>query len=350
MRRLSVAVVCLIAAGASCSSSTSTSTSTVTNTSTNATGPLDGNITLYSGQHEQTVAALVAAFEAGSTIKVAVRSDDEATLSNQIIQEGPASPADVFFGENPSALNTLDARKILAPTSASTLSQVPTIDYPTSGTWVGVSARAVALVYNTSQVKETALPTSILDFAQPAWKGKFGFAPGETDFQPIVTAIVELKGLPAATAWLAGLKANAKVYDDNEALVAAVDRGEVMTGVIDHYYWYRLRDEVGAGKVGSALHYFAAGDPGSLVDVSGAGQLASSKHPKSAQAFLAFLVSKTAQDIIATSESYEYPLAAGVTTAKPLRPYADFGTPILSIDDLGDGQQALQLLQAAGLL
>jgi iron(III) transport system substrate-binding protein len=239
---------------------------------------------------------------------------------------------------------------MLAPTAVTTLAAVPAADSPTTGAWVGVSARAVALIFNTAKLQDSALPASILDLAQPAWKGTFGVAPGETDFQPIITTIVKLSGLDAATSWLKGVKANAATYDDNEALIAAVNRGEVAAGIVDHYYWYRMVDEVGASKVTSALHYFAKGDAGSLVDVSGAGQLASSKHPRSAQAFLAFLVGPTAQRIIADSQSYEYPLAAGVTTSKPLRPLADFGPPVISIADLGDGRQALQLLQQVGLL
>ena len=39
-----------------------------------------------------------------------------------------------------------------------------------------------------------------------------------------------------------------------------------------------------------------AGDPGSLVDVSGAGVLASSKNQAAAQAFLAYLVSDPGAD------------------------------------------------------
>src|SRR4249919_3844278 len=60
------------------------------------TGARAGSITLYSGQHEQTVSQLVADFQKRTGIHVAVRSADEATLANQIIQEGSRSPADVF--------------------------------------------------------------------------------------------------------------------------------------------------------------------------------------------------------------------------------------------------------------
>ncbi|MCU1390178.1 MAG: extracellular solute-binding protein family 1 [Ilumatobacteraceae bacterium] len=341
--------VAIVVSVTSCGSSSNPTTSTTGSGSTVATAG-DGALTLYSGQHEQTVTALVAAFGAATGITVNVRSDDEATLANQILQEGKDSPADMFFAENPPALNVLDDAKLLAPVAPSTLAKVATTYNPTSGDWVGVSARSVALAYNTDQVGESALPSSILDLAEPAWKGKVGFAPGETDFQPLITTIIKLKGLDAATAWLKDLKANSTIFDDNEGLVAAIDRGEVEVGIIDHYYWFRLRDEVGASKLKTGLHYFASGDAGNLVDVSGAAQLATSKHPKSDAAFLAFLVSEAGQRIIADSESYEYPLGSGVQTTKDLRPFADFGQSPMSIADLGDGKQALQLLQQVGLL
>ena len=78
-------------------------------------------------------------------------------------------------------------------------------------------------------------------------------APSETDFQPVVTRVIAAKGHDGAVAWATALKDNAKVYDSNESLITAVNRGEVAMGMVDHYYWYRLRDEVGAGNVHSAL-------------------------------------------------------------------------------------------------
>jgi iron(III) transport system substrate-binding protein len=343
-----VAVALAVTLGA-CGSYSSTSSATAPDVTTAGTTP-DGGITVYSGQHEETVTALTKAFTAKTGIAVKVRSDDEATLANQLLEEGSDSPADVFYAENPPALTVLDDSHRLGKVLSATLGAVPASQSPTSGDWVGVSARSAALAYNPTMVPESALPASLRDLADPAWKGKVGFAPSETDFQPLVTTMVKTDGLDAATTWLKGLKANAKIYDSNEDLVTAVDQGEVATGVIDHYYWYRLRDEVGADKLEAGLHYFPAGDPGALVDVSGAAVLASTKHPGSAQAFLAFLVSPEAQNIIGTSESYEYPLATGITSSKSLRPLADSGTSPMTIAQLGDGKQALALMQQVGLL
>ena len=313
-------------------------------------GARAGSITLYSGQHEQTVSKLAADFEKRTGVHVAVRSADEATLANQIIQEGSRSPADVFFAENPPALQALAERKLLAPVPAATLRVVPRGDSSPSGSWVAVSARSAVLVYNTGKITPAALPSSLLDLASPKWKGKVAIAPGETDFQPLVTSIAQLRGTSAAVAWLKALKRNAKVYDDNELIVAAVNKGAVLTGLVDHYYWYRLRDEVGPSHTKSAIHYFAPRDPGMLVDVSGAAILQSSKHAADARRFLAYLVGKPAQTIIATSESYEYPLRPGVTNTKIDRPLGDIVPAKVSATQLGDGKAALEMLQQVGLL
>ncbi|MGI8803302.1 MAG: extracellular solute-binding protein [Solirubrobacteraceae bacterium] len=308
-------------------------------------------ITVYSGQHQQTATLLANDFRVRTGIAVNLRSSDEAALANQLLREGGDSPADVFFAENPPALTVLSHHGLLAPVAADTLSHVASRYDSPGRDWVGVSARSAVLVYNTAQLQPAALPATLQELAGPAWKGKLGFAPTETDFQPLIAALVKLKGAPAAVSWLNGLKANGKVYDSNETLVSAVNRGDVAAGLIDHYYWYRLRDELGAGKIQSALHYFAAGDPGALVDVSGAAALKSSRHAALAQKFLAYLVSAPAQQIVAHSESYEYPLGSSVPIAKPgLRPFAQLKPPTVSIDDLGDGRASLMLLQQVGLI
>ena len=309
-----------------------------------------GSITVYSGQHEQTVRQLVGDFTRRTGIRVNLRSGDEAELANQILQEGTASPADVFYAGNPPPLQVVRAKGLLALVQASTLAAVPAKDDSPTGQWVGVSARSGALVYNTAQVPPARLPATLQELAGPAWKGRFGFAPTETDFSPIVTALARTRGASAAERFLVGLKANAKVYADNEAVAAAVNRGEVQTGLVEHYYWYRLRKELGDGATHSALHYFAAGDPGGLLAVSGAGVLASSRHQGDAQRFLAYLVSAPGQSLIGTSDSFEYPLAKGARSSQPLRPFDQLRPPALSPVDLGDGKQALALLQQANLL
>jgi iron(III) transport system substrate-binding protein len=309
-------------------------------------------ITLYNGQHPQTTAALVSAFERQTGIFVQVRNGDEDVLASQIAQEGSGSPADVYYAENSPALQFLAEKGLLSPVTPSTLARVPAQYNSPHGRWVGVSARVSGFVYNTARLTPAELPTSVMDLAGPRWAGKLGLAPSETDFEPVVISVARTFGDAAALRWLKGLQSNAAghIYPDNESLVAAVNSGQVAIAIIDHYYWYRLHYEIGPSRTHSAFEYFAPRDPGYVVDVSGAAVLSSSSHQAEAQRFVAFLVSETGQQIIAHSQSYEYPLASGVSTAQPLRPFEELQPTTLSIADLGDGRRAISLLQQAQLL
>src|SRR5271166_3979588 len=83
------------------------------------------SLTLYSGQHVQTTAALVQAFEKATGITVNTRSADEDTLAAQISTEGGNSPADVFYTENSPALEYLQGKGRLSPVLPTTLAKVP---------------------------------------------------------------------------------------------------------------------------------------------------------------------------------------------------------------------------------
>jgi iron(III) transport system substrate-binding protein len=318
-----------------------------------AFGSTGVTITLYNGQHVQTTESLVSAFEkANPRISVAVRSNDEDTFDAQIVQEGSRSPADVIYTENSPALEYLQQRGLLAKVTAPTLAKTPAKYDSPNGDWVGISARVSVLVYNPSLIKKSALPTTVLELAKSRYKGQLAFAAGETDFQPIVTSVLAAYGKQRTLAWLNGIKANAvgHVYPDNETITNDVNRGLVAFGVINQYYWYRLRAEIGASNVHSKIAYFAPHDPGYVIDVSGAGVLQSSKHKAAAEKFLAFLVSAKGQEIIAHSISYEYPLASGVTTAQPETPFNDLQPYPIDVAQLGTGQRAITLLREVQLL
>ena len=127
-------------------------------------------------------------------------------------------------------------------------------------------------------------------------------------------------GEKAAAAWLAGLRRNARVYQDEEAVVAAVDRGDVATGIINQYYWYRLRLEQGAARTHSKLYYFGGNDAGSVVNIAGAGVLASSHHRAEAERFVEFMASAAGQKVMAAGDDFEYPVRPGVAPNSALPP------------------------------
>jgi iron(III) transport system substrate-binding protein len=313
------------------------------------------SIILYNGQHPETTDALVSAFEKQTGITVNVRDDDEDTLADQIETEGSRSPADVFYTENSPPLESLQGKGLLAKVDAATLSHTPARFSSPDGDWVGVSARVSVLIYNPSLISASQLPTHASQLAEGKYSGKLALAPEETDFQPIVTAYLRAYGRPATLSWLKAIYANASghVYPDNETIADEVNRGAVAFGIVNQYYWYRMRAEIGSGRIHSKITYFAPGDPGYVLDVSGAAVLKSSRHQAAAQKFLAFLVSKQAQSIIADpskSISFEYPIASGVTTQAPETPFGLLRPYPITIGELGTGSTAIALMRQAGLL
>jgi iron(III) transport system substrate-binding protein len=308
-------------------------------------------LTLYSAQHHQMVDLLTETFTKQTGIRVRVHSGEAPEIANQIAQEGAQSPADVYFTENSPELTLLDEKGLLAKVDPSVVEQVPAKYSSADGDWVGVLAREDVLAFNPSMIHEDQLPASLLDLAKPEWKGKVAIAPTDADFLPLVDAVVALKGKQAALDWLKGLKQNAQLFDDDEGVVAAVNRGAVATGIINNYYWARLRTEEGPADMDSQIHHFANGDAGALVNVSGAAVLKSSKHPKEAQRFLAFLVSRPVQEMLGRSDiDFEYPLAKGVAANPLLKPLDQLQPPLITMAQLGDDQEAAQLLRRAGLI
>ena len=311
-----------------------------------------GTLTVYSGQHVQTTEALVTAFERETGISVSLRSDDEDVLADQLVTEGSRSPADVFYTENSPPLQYLASKGMLATVDPATLHNSPSRLNSPDGKWVGVSARVSVMVYNTKLLAPGDLPSSAMQLADPEWSGRVGIAGSETDFQPIVTSVARTHGESAALTWLNALKANAggHAYPSNEALIAAVNNGQVALGVINQYYWYRERAQVGTSGMHSAIAYFAPHDVGYVLNVSGAGVLRSSTHQKAAQRFLAFLTSPQGQEIIGHSDSFEYPIASGVTTVQTETPFVALQPNNITIAQLGTGAEAIKLLQEAQLL
>lgn len=304
-------------------------------------------ILVYNAQHASLTKAWAEAFTKETGIKVTLRQGGDTDLGNQIVQEGKASPADVFLTENSPAMALVENNGLFAPLDAATLAAVPAEYKPATGHWVGIAARTTVFVYNTKKLTPAQLPKSMLDLAGPSWKGRWAAAPSGADFQAIVSALLELKGEAATAAWLKGMKENSTAIRGNGAVMKAVNEGQFDGGIIYHYYFFGDRAKTGENSSNDELHYFRNQDPGAFVSVSGGGVLASSKHAKEAQAFVKWIVGKGGQDILKTGDSYEYAVA-GESNPK-LEPLAKLQAPKVEPSKL-NSKKVTELMTAAGLL
>lgn len=309
----------------------------------------DPGILVYNAQHEALAKSWVAAFTKQTGIKVTLRNGEDMELANQIIQEGAASPADVFLTENSPAMVLVDSHGLLAPLAADTLTEVAPRFRPASGDWVGIAARTTVLAYNKDKLTPADLPKSIMDLAAPKWQGRWGAAPAGADFQAIVSAVLAIEGEDASAKWLKGVAANAVKFRSNGAAMRAVNMGQIEAAVIYHYYYFGDQARTGENSKNVALAYFGHGDPGAFVSTSGGGVLKTSKHRAEAEAFLKWIAGPEGQTILKTGTSFEYAVGVGAQSNPALVPLSQLQPPDLDPSAL-NSQKARDLMLAAGLL
>lgn len=314
-----------------------------------ALSPGEGTLVVYSGRSEELVGPVFEQYEERSGVDVQVRYGDTAELAATILEEGDNSPADLFFAQDPGALGALDDEARLAKLPQQILDRVPARFRADDGDWVGTSGRARVVAYNTGELSEGDLPDSILDFTDPEWEGRIGWAPTNGSFQAFVTALRELEGEEGAREWLEGIQANNPfAYPDNLTAIEGVASGEVDVAFVNHYYLYQVREERG-GDVPVANYYLQNGDPGALVLAAGAGVLDSAQNPRAAESFLEYALSEEAQQYFA-DETVEYPLVEGVEINEELVPLDEIQSPEIDLSNLDDLQGTLELLRETGVL
>ncbi|UTT63583.1 iron ABC transporter substrate-binding protein [Microcella humidisoli] len=310
----------------------------------------DGAFTLYSGRDEELVQPLIDQFEAETGIEVEVRYGNTAELGALLLEEGDATPADVFLSQDAGALGALSQAGLFTTLPADVTDAVPAGFTSTDGSWVGVTGRARVVVFDGERLTADQLPDDIDDYVDPEWNGRVGVAPSNASFQSFVTALRVLDGEDDAAEWVSALAGNSpQIFEGNSAILTAVDEGVLEVGLINHYYWYGLAAEAGEENMRAQLKFLEAGDAGSIVNVTGAGILNGAATDADALEFVRYLVSLEAQTYF-VEQTFEYPLLPGVDAPAGLPSLESLINPELDLSDLDDLATTQQLLADAGLI
>jgi len=310
----------------------------------------DRTLTIYSGRSQTLVHPLLLAFGEQTGIDIRVKYASSASTAATLLEEGDNTPADVVFMQEPGSLGILADGGMLSPIPEATLEKVDPRFRSPAGLWIGTSGRARTIIYNTEAINpETDLPASILDFTEPEWRGRVGWAPRNGSFQAFVTALRLTLGEDTAREWLEGIRDNDAVdYPNNTTVVTAAAAGEVDVGFVNHYYLERFLEEHGEG-FGARNHYIGNGDPGALVLVAGVGILDASENKDIAVEFVDFLLGAPAQTYFA-QEIKEYPVSAGVEPEGDLPPMESLDPPDVDLGNLSDLEGTLKLLRETDVL
>jgi iron(III) transport system substrate-binding protein len=146
-------------------------------------------VTVYVSTDRVFSEPVLRTFEQRSGIRVNAVYDTEETkstgLANRLLAERERPQADVFWSNEPVRSLVLQSRGVLAPYRSPSAADIPETFKDPEGYWTAFSARVRVIAYNTKLVAGHAAPVSVLDLADPKWKGQVAIADprfGSTSF------------------------------------------------------------------------------------------------------------------------------------------------------------------------
>jgi iron(III) transport system substrate-binding protein len=196
-------------------------------------------VTAYVSADRPFSEPIMTEYQRQSGVRVNVVYDTEETkstgLANRLLAEKGRPQADVFWSNEPVRTLVLKSRGVLAPYQSPAAANIASAFKDPEGYWTGFAARLRVIVYNTGKVAAGGAPQSVLDLADPRWKGQVAIADprfGSTSFH--VAALYAELGDERADEFFRKLKANdVKVVDGNSVVRDMVARGDVSVGLTD---------------------------------------------------------------------------------------------------------------------
>ena len=289
-------------------------------------GQAEDRLVVYSGRAERFVQPVIDAFQAESGITVQLLTADSTALINRLQIEGARTAADVLITNDAGTLERARELRLLRGNTLPGLEEaIPARFRAPDNSWIGLSGRIWVIVYNTTMVNPDEL-SSILDLGDPKWNDNIAIpTAGNVYLQTGVSVIREIKGDAVTTRFLRGLKKNAGsfVYGKNRQIVAAVARGDVALGLVNHYYITRHLAQHPDAPIALRLTDQEDQGMGIILNAAGVGITAHTERLAHAQAMVQFLITPRGQRLFAYANK-EYPLNPLVPAAPELLPLHSF--------------------------
>ena len=300
-------------------------------------------VVVYSALDREFSESLLTDFEHQTGIHVVPKFDVESTktvgLTQAIIAEANQPRCDVFW--NNEILNTirLQKRNLLVPYQSAAGQAFPAAFRDPAGHWYGFAARARILIINTDLITAAEFPQSVLELADPKWKGRVGIAKplfGTTATH--ATVLFHLWGEDKALEFFQQVKENAQVLSGNKQVALAVAGGQLAWGITDTDDAYV--ETLKASPITVVYPDQAEGAMGTLLIPNTIAIIAGGPNPERAEQLVEYVLSPAVEQTLAAGPSAQIPLhplvnaPAHVTRAKELRTVdVDFAAAAESWDE-----------------
>jgi iron(III) transport system substrate-binding protein len=280
-------------------------------------------LVVFSGRKEPLIKPVIELFQDKTGVHVILKTGKSMALGQQILQELPNPSADVYIAKESGSLEYLRLKNAFAVYRSKATEKIPQKFKAGDDTWIGVSGRTRALLFNTTLLNREEVPGTIMDLTQPKWKGKIAAVnSGNESFIAWVSALRLKLGEEATKDLLLKLKENGinLISQSHTDIRKAVGRGEYPLGLINHYYYHLQKHEIDPELRNVDIVYQdqQKDQRGEIVNVSGVAIVKGAKNLSEAKQFVDFLASQEAQKLFA-EVNFEYPLLPGVQAHKEVR-------------------------------
>ena len=200
----------------------------------------------------------------------------------------------------------------------------------------------------TKKVKPADL-VSYEDLGNPKWKGRLCLRSSKKVYnQSLVAMMISRSGEPKTEAivksWVHNLATD--VFSDDENLLKAMAAGQCDVGIVNSYYFGRLKKKHPEMPIG--IFWANQNENGVHVNISGAGITRHAKHPDAALKLLEWLSSEQAQNLFADS-NMEFPANAKVKPDPLVASWGEFKHDTVNVSEAGKLQaKAVMLMDRAG--
>lgn len=323
-------------------------------------GDLEGELVIYSGRTADQIDLVFDQLEDEYDDLDIAREYGESNdaVVSTLQEEGDATPAQVFYSQDPGALEAVTEEGLTQELPEDVIDAVPSSYRHPDGQWTGVSGRVRSIMYNSDRLDETPLdswedlPTDIESLAtDDSFEGIISTRPNSGTFRGFIQAMVQRKGESATRDWVRDF------MDQDPTLVSSgsqqaedIERGgpdDPIFGLGNSYYAARLINRDPDSPISVT---FTEGDAGALFSVAGVAVTETAEDPELVAEFVRHLLAVEGQEFM-IEDNGEFPVVEGVDYVGELPGPDELNSPDfdLSAFDM-ELQEARDLLMDEGML
>ncbi len=322
-------------------------------------GDLEGEVTVYAGRTPDQIDLIFEELETrydGLTIERDY--DDNDVQVNQLEQEGDSTPADIFYSQDPGALQVVHDMGLTQALPSDIVDVVPASYRHPDGYWTGVSGRVRAIQYNEDRLDETSfdswdeLPTDIESYATDSrFEGIISTRPNSGSFRGFIQAMVDRKGDEATRQWVSDfMDQDPQLFEGGSDQAADVERGgddDPIIALGNSYYAARLVNEDPDTPMRVT---FTEGDAGALFSVAGVAATNTVDDPELVGEFVRHLLAVEGQEFM-MEDNGEFPVLDGVDYVGTLPGPDELDSPDYDLSEFDmDLAAANDLLEDEGMM